>query len=33
MAKNMLKEGVPVETIIKVTGLTRKEVEQLRNIP
>jgi hypothetical protein len=27
----MLNEGVPIEMIIKVTGLTRKEVEQIRD--
>ena len=30
VAKNMLNEGVSIETIIKVTGLTRREVNQLR---
>jgi len=30
-AKSMLNEGIPIETIIKVTGLTRREVEQMRN--
>jgi len=31
VASNMLNEGFPIETIIKVTGLTRREVEQIRN--
>ena len=31
IAKNMLKEKVSIEFIIKVTGLTRKEIEELIN--
>ena len=30
IAKNCLQEGFPLETIIKITGLTPKEVEKLR---
>ena len=29
IAKNMLKENFDIETIIKVTGLTKEEVEKL----
>lgn len=29
IAKNMLKEGINIETIIKVTGLTKEEIEKL----
>jgi predicted transposase/invertase (TIGR01784 family) len=28
-ARNMLKMDFPIDTIIKVTGLTREEIEQL----
>ena len=31
VARSMLNEGVPIEMILKVTGLTRKEVEQIRD--
>ena len=31
IAKNFLMEGVPLETIVKATGLSRDEVEQLRD--
>ena len=31
IAKNMLNDGEPIVKIIKYTGLTREEVESLRN--
>jgi len=31
VAKSMLNEGIPTEMIIKVTGLTHREVEQIRS--
>lgn len=31
IAKNMLKENIDIEMIIKVTGLTKKEIENLRD--
>ena len=31
IAKNFMLEGVPLETIIKATGLSQKEVEKLRD--
>ena len=30
IAKNMLKEGIPVNSIIKCTGLSKKEIEKLK---
>ena len=30
VARNMLNEDVSIDTIIKVTGLTRRDVEQIR---
>jgi predicted transposase/invertase (TIGR01784 family) len=30
MAKEMLADGVPVEKIVKYTGLSEKEVEKLK---
>ena len=31
IAKNMLKENIDIEMIIKVTGLTKEEIENLRD--
>ena len=31
IAKNCLQEGFPLETIVKITGLTPKDVEKLRD--
>ena len=31
IAKNFLLEGVPLETVIKATGMSRDEVEKLRD--
>ena len=31
IAKNCLQEGLPLETIVKITGLTPKDVEKLRD--
>lgn len=30
IAKNMLKDNIKIDTIIKYTGLTKKEVESLK---
>ena len=30
IAKNMLKDGIPVNSIIKCTGLSKKEIEKLK---
>lgn len=29
VAKNMLKEGIPIDTVIKLTGLTKEEIENI----
>ena len=31
IAKNALVLGIPVDTIVKLTGLTREEIENLRD--
>ena len=30
IAKNMLKDNLPVETIVKYTGLSKEEIEKLK---
>ncbi len=31
IAKAMIKENIAIKTILKVTGLTKKEIESLKN--
>ena len=31
IAKNMLKKGIDIDTIIEVTGLTKEEIEEIKN--
>lgn len=30
IAKNAIKAGIPIQTIIQITGLTKKEIENIK---